>query len=108
LRDTDLHDEIERIEEEIERLADKIKSCRKLVLVSRIATWSGGAVLAAIVLGENRFDPGVMAAAVAALLGGIVAWSSNISTAEEATKELAGAEADRAVLIEMIHPRAIR
>jgi hypothetical protein len=31
-----------------------------------------------------RFDLGIMAAAVAALLGGIVVWGSNSSTAKEA------------------------
>ena len=54
-----------------------------------------------------RFDPGVMAAAVAAFLGGIVVWGSNGSTAKEAAKELAAAEADRVALIEMINPRVI-
>ncbi len=53
-------------------------------------------------LGAIRFDPAAMAAAVAALLGGIVVWGSNGSTAREAAKELAAAEADRAALIEMI------
>jgi hypothetical protein len=37
-------------------------------------------VLAAVVLGVIRFDPGLMAAAVAALLGGIVGWGSNVTT----------------------------
>ena len=36
-----------------------------------------------------RFDPGILAAAVAALLGGIVIWGSNRSTAMEAMKDLA-------------------
>ena len=37
----------------------------------------------------------------------IVVWGSNGSTAKEAAKELATAEADRAALIEMIDPRVI-
>ena len=100
--DGDLHDEIVRLEEHIEELAAKIESCRKFILASRIATGGGGIVLAAMLLGAIRFDPGAMAAAVAALLGGIVVWGSNGSTAREAAKELAAAEADRAALIEMI------
>ena len=98
----DPHDEIVRLEAHIEGLAAKIENCRKFILASRIAMAGGGIVLAAMLLGAIRFDPAAMAAAVAALLGGIVLWGSNGSTAKEAAKELAAAEADRAALIEMI------
>jgi len=72
--DGDPHDEIVRLEAHIEELAAKIESCRKFILASRIAMAGGG----------------------------IVVWGSNGSTAKEAAKELAAAEADRAALIEMI------
>jgi hypothetical protein len=100
--DDDPHGEIVRLEEDIEDLAAMIKSCRKFILASRIAMAGGGIVLAAMLLGAIRFDPAAMAAAVAALLGGIVVWGSNGSTAKDAAKELATAEADRAALIEKI------
>jgi hypothetical protein len=96
-----------RLEEHIEELAAKIESCRKFILASRIAAAGGGIVLALMLLGAIRFDPASMAAAVAALLGGIVVWGSNGSTAKEAAKELATAEADRAALIEKIDLRVI-
>jgi hypothetical protein len=105
--DGDLHEEIVRLEEHVEDLAAKIESCRKLILAARIATGGGGIVLAAMLLGALRFDLGAMAAAVAALLGGIVVWGSNGSTAKEAAKQLATAEADRAALIEKIDLRVI-
>ena len=98
--DDDPHGEIVHLEEHIEQLAAKIESCRKLMLASRITVAGGGIVLTAILLGAIRFDPVAMAAAVAALLGGIVVWGSNGSTAKEAAKELATAEANRAALIE--------
>jgi hypothetical protein len=41
----------------------------------------------------------MMAAAVAASLGGVAVWGSNRSTAKQAAKELALAESDRSVLI---------
>ena len=103
----DPHDEIVRLEAHIEELAAKIESCRKFILASQIAMAGGGIVLAAMLLGAVRFDPATLAAAVAALLGGIVVWGSNGSTAKEAAKELAAAEADRAALIEMIDLRVI-
>lgn len=103
----DPRDEIVRVEAQIEELAAKIENCRKFILASRIATWGGGIVLAAMLIGAIRTDPAIMAGAAAALLGGIVVWGSNNSTAKEARKELAIAEAKRAALIETIDLRAI-
>jgi hypothetical protein len=80
----------------------------KFILGSRIAVAGGGIGLAAMLVGAIRFDPGAMAAAVSAFLGGIVLWGSNASTAKEAAKELVAAEEDRVALIEMIDPRVIR
>jgi hypothetical protein len=105
--DDDPRDEIVRLEALIEELAAKIESCRKFILVSRIAIWGGGIVLGAMLLDVIRFDLGMMAAAVAALLGGIVVWGSNSSTAKEAARELAAAEADRVALIETINLRVV-
>jgi hypothetical protein len=48
-----------------------------------------------------------VALAVAAVLGGIVAWGANYSTAKEAAAELAAAEAERAALIETIDLRLV-
>ncbi len=60
-----------------------------------------------MLFGLIRFDPAMMAAAVAAVLGGIVVWGSNGSTAKEAAKELAAAEANGAALIGLIDLRVI-
>jgi hypothetical protein len=103
----DPHDEIVRLEERIEGLAAKIESCRKLILLSRIAVTGGVVVLATMLFGAIRFDPGVMAAAVAALLGGIVVWGSNRSTRTEAARDLATAEADRSALIDKMDLSAL-
>jgi hypothetical protein len=103
----DAREEIVRLEACIEELAAKIESCRKFILAARVAMWGGGIVLALMLLGAIRADPAAMAGASAALLGGIVVWGSNNSTANEARKELATAEARRAALIETIELRAI-
>jgi hypothetical protein len=107
LESADPHEEIIHLEEHVEELAAKIESCRKFILASRIAVAGGGVVLAATLVGVIRSDFGFMAAAVSLLLGGIVVWGSNSSTAKEATKELAAAETERAALIERINPRII-
>ena len=95
----DPNDEVVRLEERIEDLAEKIESCRKFMLASRIAVAGGVLVFSGMLFGAIRFDPGIMAAAVAALLGGIAVWGSNRSTAKQAANELALAESDRSVLI---------
>jgi hypothetical protein len=103
----DPHEEIVRLEEHIEELAAKIESCRKFVQVSRVAVAGGTLVLAAMLVGAIQSNLGLLAAAVSLLLGGIVVWGSNSSTAKEAMKELATAESERAALIEHINPRVI-
>jgi hypothetical protein len=103
----DPHEELVRLEQRIEQLQATIESCRKFMLASRITIIGGGIVLAAMLVGAIRFDPGTMAAAVAAFLGGIVVWGSNRSTSNEAAKELIAAEEERGTLVEMINSRVI-
>ena len=103
----DPHEEIVRLEEHIEELAAKIESCRKFILASRIAVACGGLLLAGMLFDAIRSDLGLMAAAVSLLLGGIVVWGSNSSTAKEASREIAAADSKRAALIERINPRLI-
>ena len=98
----DPQNEIVLLEERIEELAAKVESCRKFILVSRILVAGGAVVLAGLLFGVIMFDPAVMAGAVAALLGGIAVGGSNGSTANEAAKELATAEAARSALIETL------
>jgi hypothetical protein len=99
MSDIDPHDEIERLEAQIEELAARLESCRKFILVARIALLSGTVLLAAILFGAVSFDPRLLLAAVTALLAGTVVCGSNRSTANEAAAELAKAEAERARLI---------
>ena len=107
LENGDPHEEIVRLEEHVEELVAKIESCRKFILASRIAAAGGGLLLAGMLFDAIRSDLGLMAAAVSLLLGGIVGWGSNSSTAKEATKELAAAESERTALIEQINPRVV-
>jgi hypothetical protein len=102
-RDSDPHDEIERIEARIDELSAKLESCRKFILAARIALAGGAILLVAILLGAIGFDPRLLLVSIAAVLGGIVLWGSNQSTANEAAADLAKAEADRAALIGLLH-----
>src|ERR1700692_1182414 len=105
--DDDPHDAIVRLEAQIDALEDRIESCRKFILASRIAMTAGGIVLIAMLFGAVRASFEIMTLAVAALIGGIVVWGSNASTAKEAAAELASAEAERATLIGRIKFRLI-
>jgi hypothetical protein len=103
----DPHVEIERLETRIEELAAKLESCRKFVLAARVAIALGAALLLAGVFGLIRFELMSLSAAFAALLGGIVVYGSNTSTAKEASAELAMAERDRAAMIGLIELRTV-
>ena len=105
--DIDPHEEIVRLEAQIEALSGKIERCRKFILAGRIAAAAGGVLLVALLLGAIRFDLQLMMLAMAALLGGIVVWGSNGSTAKEAASELAAAEANRKALIGLIDLRVV-
>jgi len=103
----DPHDTIERLEARIEGLAAKIDNCRKFIWAGRLTTAAGGVVLVAMLFGAIWPDLTWMAGAMAAILGGIVLSGSNDSTAKEAAKELAAAEANRAALIGTIDLRVV-
>jgi len=105
--DSDYRDEIVQLETQIDELAARIESCRKFILVGRIAVAGGGAVLIAMLVGAIQFDPALIAVAVTAVLGGIVAAGSNHSTAKEAMHELTVAEAKRTALIGQIDLRLV-
>jgi ABC-type enterobactin transport system permease subunit len=107
MNDSNHRDEIVRLEAQIDDLATRIESCRKFIPIGKIAVAGGGVVLIALLVGTMQFDLSVMAAAMAAVLGGIVAAGSNYSTAKEATCEMAAAEAQRTALIEQIDLRLV-
>ncbi len=100
-------DEIVRLEEQIDELADTIERCRKFSLAGRLVVVGGGLVLVPMVLGAMQIDLSVMAVSMTAILGGVVVTGSNRSTAQEAMQELAAAEARRAALIEQIDLRLV-
>jgi hypothetical protein len=107
MNDGHLHDDIVRLESQIDELADKIESCRKFILAGRIVVVGGGVVLIASLVGAIQFNPSVVGIAGAAVLGGIVTVGSNHSTAKEAAHDLIAAEAKRASLIEQLDLRLV-
>src|SRR5581483_1630098 len=105
--DDDPRDEILRLEERIEGLAETLERCRKIMLIARGAISAGLALIVAMPLGLLRSDGLPILAALCLLLGGVVALGSNRSTRDEAAAALKAAEAERADLIGRIELRLV-
>jgi len=91
--------QIPRLEAEIERLALVAESCRKVILVAKVAIAVAVLALLVTLMGIVRVDQFVPLAAIAVILGGIAAGGSNARTLREATAKIRAAEARRAELI---------
>jgi hypothetical protein len=105
--DGDLRAQISRLEARVDGLAEILERCRKIALVSKVAIAAGALAMAAMTLGPIRFDPMAMIAAMIAVIGGIVAYGSNRSTAEQTAAGLRAAEALRAELIGRLELRVV-
>ena len=99
MNEVDPREQISRLEDRIEYLAEVIERCRKLMLFSKAAIAVGGLLIVAIVFGTIRFDPAVMIGAITAVIGGTVLLGSNSSTSQLTVAALKAAEQQRAELI---------
>jgi hypothetical protein len=105
--DDELREHISELEVQIEELADALERCRKTALASKAAMVLGVILMAATTLGVVTFDPMVMVAGFAALLGGVVIFGSNTSTANQLSESMRSAEAQRAALIGQLDIRLV-
>jgi hypothetical protein len=103
----DVHDEISRLEDRIEQLAEKIERCRKIMLAARGAIAVAGVLALAMMAGVIRFDALPLLTCLSLLLGGVVTLGSNSSTLDEAAVAMKEAEAQRAALIGQIDLRLV-
>ena len=105
---SDLRDEILQLEARIERLCAVMASCRKAILIAKAAIAAGGLWLSALMLGLAGLDPLGLIGALALLIGGIVIFGSNTSTAKQSAAGIREAERLRAELIEKLDPQVVR
>ena len=103
----DLRDLISRIEDDIEELAKTLEGCRKAMLLSKVAIAAGGIWLLAYLIGATGFDATAMIAAIAAVIGGVVVFGSNLTTSKQTTTAIKAPERHRAELIDMINLRTV-
>src|SRR5262245_65485570 len=52
----DLHEQILRVETHLEKLADAVEKCRKIDLISKVATAGGGLLILVTILGVVGFN----------------------------------------------------
>jgi hypothetical protein len=102
LPDGNPRDEIARLEAEIEERSAALERCRKVILLGKIAAAAGAIVLVLLFVGIVRMEPAVMITAMAAVIGGIVAFGSTTTTANQLFEANQAAEARRAELIGML------
>ena len=105
--DDDLHEQVLQIEAHIERLADVIERCRKIILISKAAVVVGGTLILATIIGAIGFDPTIMIGAIATAIGGTVVFGSNMSTLKQTVTNMKAAEAHRTELIGRMDLRVV-
>jgi hypothetical protein len=100
-------DEISRVEEEIEELAEVSERCRKIILVSKAAIAGGVALPLFMMFGLIESNQVAAVGSIAVVLGGIVSLGSNDSTLRQTMAAIATAEALRSDLISRINLRVV-
>jgi hypothetical protein len=96
---SDPHEQIARLESEIEALSESAARCRKIATGARLGIGAGGVVFVAMLLG--LIDASALWLMIGAIcaMGGIVLYGSNRTTAEQIAARMAKAERLRADLI---------
>ena len=103
----DTRNQIARLEQRLEELSAALETSRKAILASKLSIAGGGLMMLAIVLGLVSAQPLAVVVSIAAMLGGIVGFGANVSTARQDRAALEATEAARSELISRLELRDI-
>ncbi|WP_262270475.1 hypothetical protein [Microvirga yunnanensis] len=104
---TEVHQQIEDLEAEINSLSDAAEQCRKGMVVAKVAVGGGIVLFAASLLGLIRPDAIVLVVGIAAGLAGIAFYGSSRGSLERLTGDIRALEARRAEMIDAIDLTAV-
>ena len=99
------HEEVALIETEIDALAERIESCRKLSLVTKAAIAVGIAAL--VLFGAGMASPLWLILGITAVLGGSALLGSTRTTLESLRERLRAQESKRAAIISGLELRVL-
>jgi len=97
--ESDPHEQIARLETEIEALSESAAHCAKIELGARIAIAAGCLLFVAMLFGLLQTDALRLLIAAIFAMGGVVLYGSNRTTAQQIAARIANAERLRAELI---------
>ena len=101
------HEEVALLETEIEALAERMESCRKLFLVTKASIAFGIAALALLAAGAFGFSPLWLVLGITAVLGGSALLGSTRTTAQGLRERLLELERKRAAIISGLELRIL-
>jgi hypothetical protein len=104
---TELREHIARLEQRLEDLSIALEKSRKAILASKVSIAGGGLLALALVTGVIGTQPLAIVVSIAAILGGIVGFGANVSTARQDKAAMQAAAAARAELIGRLELREI-
>ncbi|HXW28984.1 MAG TPA: hypothetical protein VEK55_06430, partial [Xanthobacteraceae bacterium] len=93
MADNDLRDEILRLEDRIDDLAEAMARSQRISQISKVAMVSGLIWVLATLLGAIPFVPAAVISAMAAMVGGVVLFGSTTTTSKETLATMQAAEA---------------
>jgi hypothetical protein len=104
---TELRDQIARLEQRLEELSASIEKSRKAIIASKVSIAGGCLLTLSLVSGAIGVQPLAVVVAIAAIFGGVVGWGANVSTARKDQSAMQAAAAARAELIGKLELRHI-
>lgn len=107
MTDDDLRDEISRLEDHIDDLAESLARSRRISQLSKIAIVGGALWVLATLLGAIMFVPAAVISAIAAMIGGVVLFGSTATTSKQTSAAMKAAEAQRAELIDRMELQVV-